>query len=115
MSAQNGLLIRNRVAFERARNIQAIIFDKTGTLTEGRFGVTDTILFSDAISEKELLKYAASIERHSEHPIAKSIALSSAEVFPVEGFKAIPGKGAEGKSNGKDVKVVSHGYFKQVQ
>lgn len=47
IGAQNGLLIRNRAAFERARNIQAIIFGKTGTLTEGRFGVTDVITFTD--------------------------------------------------------------------
>ena len=42
IAARNGLLIRNRAAFEKARKIQAVIFDKTGTLTEGRFGVTDT-------------------------------------------------------------------------
>ncbi|MGQ9629072.1 MAG: heavy metal translocating P-type ATPase [bacterium] len=113
LSARNGLLIRNRVAFESARNIQAIIFDKTGTLTEGKFGVTDTIVLSDGMDEKELLKYAASVEAHSEHPIAKGIVSSYKETFPVEGFKAIPGKGAEGKVNGRDVKVVSPGYLRE--
>ena len=113
ISARNGLLIRNRVAFESARNIQAIIFDKTGTLTEGRFGVTDTIILKEGIDEKELLKYAASVEVHSEHPIARGVVSSSGETFPVEGFKAIPGKGAEGKVNGKDVKVVSPGYLRE--
>lgn len=113
ISARNGLLIRDRAAFERARNIQAIIFDKTGTLTEGKFGVTDTIVFSDDIDEKGLLKYTASVEAHSEHPIAKGIVSSSHETFPVEGFRAIPGKGAEGKVNGKDVKVVSPGYLRE--
>ncbi|HEC98089.1 MAG TPA: cadmium-translocating P-type ATPase [Nitrospirae bacterium] len=112
LSAKNGLLIRNRIAFERARNIQAIVFDKTGTLTEGRFGVTDTIILSDNMDEKELIKYAASVEAHSEHPIAKSI-VNSSETYPVEEFMAIPGKGAEGKVNGREVKVVSPGYLRE--
>ncbi|MCX9010697.1 MAG: copper-translocating P-type ATPase, partial [Candidatus Methanoperedens sp.] len=113
LSARNGLLVRNRTAFERARNIQAVVFDKTGTLTEGRFGVTDVLLFEDMRDEKELLKYAASVEARSEHPIAKGIVSSAGEVFPVEGFRAVPGKGAEGKVNGRDVKVVSPGYLRE--
>lgn len=113
LAAGNGLLIRNRAAFEKARNIQAVIFDKTGTLTEGKFGVTDTIVFSNNIDEKELLKYAASVEARSEHPIAQGIVSSSKETFPVEDFKAIPGKGAEGRVEGKDVKVASPGYLRE--
>lgn len=113
ISASNGLLIRDRAAFERARNIQAIIFDKTGTLTEGKFGVTDTIMFSGSGDEKELLKYAASVEANSEHLIAKGIVSSSGDAFPVEGFKSIPGKGAQGRVNGRDVKVVSPGYLRE--
>jgi Cu2+-exporting ATPase len=76
LAAGSGLLIRNRAAFERGRNIQAIIFDKTGTLTQGKFGVTDTITFSNNIEEKDLLKYAASVESRSEHPIAQGIVSS---------------------------------------
>ncbi|OGX16071.1 MAG: copper-translocating P-type ATPase [Omnitrophica WOR_2 bacterium RBG_13_41_10] len=113
LAAGKGLLIRNRAAFERARNIQAIIFDKTGTLTEGKFGVTDKIVFTNDIKDQELLKYAASVEARSEHPIAKGIASSSKEVFPVEGFKAITGKGAQGKVDGKEIKVVSPGYLRE--
>ncbi len=112
ISAKNGLLIRDRTAFEQARNIQAIIFDKTGTLTEGKFGVTDVVSYN-AISEKEILAYAASVEAYSEHPIAKGVVSASEERFSVEGFRAIPGKGAEAKVNGKDVKVVSPGYLKE--
>jgi P-type Cu2+ transporter len=111
LAAGNGLLIRNRAAFEKARNIQAVIFDKTGTLTQGKFGVTDTIVFSNNIDEKELLRYAASVEARSEHPIAQGIISASKETFPVEDFKSIPGKGAEGRVEGKDVKVVSPGYL----
>jgi Cu2+-exporting ATPase len=112
LAAGNGLLIRNRAAFERGRNIQAIIFDKTGTLTKGEFGVTDTVTFSNGMDEKELLKYAASVESHSEHPIAQGIVSSSKETLSVEDFKAIPGKGAQGNVDGRDVKIVSPGYLK---
>lgn len=114
LAAGSGLLIRNRAAFEKARNIGVIIFDKTGTLTEGKFGVTDKISFLNDISEDELLKYAASVEARSEHSIAKGIAASSKELFPVEGFKAITGRGAQGRVNGKEVKVVSPGYLREI-
>jgi Cu2+-exporting ATPase len=113
LSAKSGLLIRNRTAFEQARNLQAIIFDKTGTLTKGEFGVTETISFNNDFDEKEILKYAASIESESEHPIAKGIVNSSKEKFEVKDFNSIPGKGAEGKVNGKNIKVVSPGYLEE--
>jgi len=113
ISARNGLLIRNRTAFERARTIDAMIFDKTGTLTKGEFGVTDTLVFSDAITEQELLRYAASVESHSEHPIAQGIIEASEDHFNMEDFQAIPGKGAEATVNGHDVKVVSPGYLRE--
>jgi P-type Cu2+ transporter len=113
LSAGNGLLIRDRAAFEKARNIQAIIFDKTGTLTEGKFGVTDTIIFDSDVKIEELLKYAASVEAHSEHPIAKGIVSSAKETYPVQNFRAITGKGAEGNVNGRNIRVVSPGYLKE--
>lgn len=113
LSAKNGLLIRNRNAFEQARNIQAIIFDKTGTLTKGEFGVNETISFNNEYDEKEILKYAASLESESEHPIAQGIVKSSNDKYELKDFNSIPGKGAEGKVNGKDVKVVSPGYLEE--
>lgn len=113
LSAKNGLLIKNRDGFEQARKVSAILFDKTGTLTQGKFGVTDVIRLDSSMDDKEILKYAASIETHSEHPIARGIVSSTKETFPVEGFKSIPGKGAEGKVNGKQVKTVSPGYLKE--
>ncbi len=112
LSARSGLLIRNRAAFERARNIQAIIFDKTGTLTQGKFGVTDVIVLSDRKRET-ILQYAASVEAHSEHPIAKGITAASASALPVKEFKAITGKGAEGRIDGLHVMVVSPGYLRE--
>lgn len=113
LAASNGLLIRNRVAFERARNIKAVIFDKTGTLTEGRFGVTDTLVLGDDIDEDTLRQYAASVEASSEHPIARAIADASDQKLPVENFKSIPGKGAQGRVEGKDIKVVSPGFLSE--
>ncbi len=107
ISARSGLLIKNRDGFEQARKVSAILFDKTGTLTQGKFGVSDVIALNSKMGEKEILKYAASLETHSEHPIAKGIVASARETFPVEGFKSIPGKGAEGIVNGKEVKAVS--------
>jgi Cu2+-exporting ATPase len=113
LAASNGLLIRDRGAFEKGRNIQAIIFDKTGTLTRGEFGVTDTVTFSDDIDEKELLNLAAAIESNSEHPIAKGIVDAVDNPPGVENFKSIPGKGAQGKVNGQEIKIVSPGYLKE--
>jgi len=113
LAASNGLLIRNRVAFEHARNIKAIIFDKTGTLTEGRFGVTDTLVLGEDIDEETLRLYAASVEASSEHPIAKAVAAASEKKLPVENFKSITGKGAQGRVDGKEVKVVSPGFLRE--
>jgi Cu2+-exporting ATPase len=114
LAAQSGLLIRDRQAFERAKDIQAIVFDKTGTLTQGVFGVTDILVFGD-IPENELLRYAASLESNSEHPIARGI-VRSAEgkaipILPPVDFRAIPGKGVEGRIDGVLTRVVSPGYL----
>jgi Cu2+-exporting ATPase len=115
ISAGNGLLIRDRSAFERARNIDAIVFDKTGTLTEGRFGVSDVIPLGVG-DEEEILRLAAALESHSEHPIAEGIVRSADERglrYPQpEDFMAIPGKGAKAVVEGRSVKVVSPGYLK---
>ena len=110
IAARRGLLIRNRSAFEESRKINAVVFDKTGTLTQGKFGVTDVLTFEG--SEEELLSFAGAIEAHSEHPLAKGIiAMRPNNIIEVQDFKAIPGQGAEGKVQGKDIKVVSPGYL----
>lgn len=112
IAASNGFLIRNRAAFEQARNLDAVIFDKTGTLTEGTFTVTDILNFRDEFSDEEILKYAASLETNSEHPLAKGILEKADETWEPEEFDSITGKGIQGKVNGKTVKVVSPGYVK---
>ena len=115
-SASAGLLIRDRTAFERARNIDAILFDKTGTLTEGRFGVSEVISLGKEKEEK-ILKLAASLESRSEHPIAQGITDGAGErdieISSVKDFEAIPGKGAQAVVNGKNIKVVSPGYLSE--
>ena len=116
IAAKSGLLIRDRQAFERARNLQALIFDKTGTLTEGRFGVTDIVSLSGEENEK-ILSLAASLEASSEHPIAAGILESAREkgleTRSVEEFSSIPGKGVEGEVEGKKFLVVSPGYLEE--
>jgi Cu2+-exporting ATPase len=116
LSAANGLLIRDRSAFERARAVNAILFDKTGTLTEGRFGVTDVVPLGQQ-NENELLKLAASLESQSEHPIAQGIVAGARErgieFGPPKDFRAIPGKGAEATVDGRHVKVVSPSFLKE--
>ena len=113
LSARNGLLIRNRASFEKSRNIDAIIFDKTGTLTKGQFGVTDIIPLSE-FDPEEILKYVASLESLSEHPIARGVVESAAETYDVKNFKSIPGKGVHGNIHGKSVEVVSPGYLREL-
>ncbi len=112
LSARHGLLVRDRTAFEAARGLQAVIFDKTGTLTEGRFGITDTLVFDAALSEADVLRLAAAVEALSEHPIARGIAAAAERRPAVEAFRAIPGKGAEGTVEGRRVQVVSPGYVR---
>src|SRR5262249_48636821 len=116
ITAAHGLLVRDRSAFERARDVQAILFDKTGTLTEGRFGVTDVIPLGRR-DPKELLALAAALESQSEHPIAQGIVRSAEDkgltyAVPRE-FQAIPGKGAQAIVNGDKVLVVSHAYLRE--
>ncbi len=115
ISAKKGLLIRNRTSFEQARKIQAVIFDKTGTLTQGKFGVTDTVLFSDSYTREEILNFAASVESRSEHPIARGITGAVKKVGSVEEFQAIKGKGVRGIVNGKEIIVASPGYLKELE
>ncbi|HRF80910.1 MAG TPA: copper-translocating P-type ATPase [Flavobacteriales bacterium] len=117
ISAQNGLLIRNRTAFENSRKITAMVFDKTGTLTTGEFGVTRIAPVADGMDEMELLRLAAALEQNSEHPIAVGIMARAKkdglEIPAAEQFEAITGKGVQATVEGRDVAVVSPGYLKE--
>ncbi|MED1646119.1 copper-translocating P-type ATPase [Brevibacillus agri] len=114
LAAQKGLLIRNRTAFEEARNVNAVVFDKTGTLTQGKFGITD-ILPAAGYDETELLRIVGSLEAQSEHPISKGITdevkKRGIAVPTPEKYENLTGEGIQGIVNGKGVKVVSPGFM----
>ncbi len=116
-SAQNGLLIRNRTAFENARKISAVLFDKTGTLTKGTFEVNSVNVHSGPYTEKEILSFAAALEGQSEHPIGKGIVTKAKSdgitIKSVDDFEAIKGKGVSGTVGSKRVQVVSPGYLEE--
>jgi len=115
VSAQKGLLIRNRTAFENSRKISLLVFDKTGTLTKGNFAVSRYGSFTDDFSNNEILGIAASLESESEHPLGEGIVKKAEEeeldIDNPEDFNSITGKGIEGKVNGKNIKIVSPGYI----
>lgn len=108
IAARNGILIRDRRAFEMLRAVNIVVFDKTGTLTVGKFGVSDII---PLIKEDELLRLAAGVEVNSEHAIAKAIVeyagIKGVKIPKTRAFKALPGKGAYAEIDGKEVYVGS--------
>jgi P-type Cu2+ transporter len=117
LSAKNGLLIKNRTAFENSRKITTLVFDKTGTLTIGKFEVSKVVSLQNGLSENELIRIASALEQNSEHPIATGI-MQKVKDFKIsvpatESFNAITGKGVEAMVEGKKVKVVSPGFLKE--
>ncbi|MGE3526246.1 MAG: heavy metal translocating P-type ATPase, partial [Gemmatimonadales bacterium] len=116
ISARQGLLIRDRSAFERARNLTAVVFDKTGTLTEGSFGVSQVIPLGGG-PEAEVLRVAAAVENQSEHPIARGIVEAARErdieIPEARDFSSLPGKGAEAAVDGRRVRVLSPGALRE--
>jgi Cu2+-exporting ATPase len=117
LSAKNGLLIKNRTAFENARKITTIVFDKTGTLTVGKFEVSKIVSLQKELNENEIIRLAAALEQQSEHPVATGILQKAKDLsitVPVaENFKAITGKGVAAMVEGKKLGVVSPGYLKE--
>jgi Cu2+-exporting ATPase len=108
LAARNGMLVRNRIAMERARDLDAIIFDKTGTLTEGEHGVVDMATV-DGVAEDEALAVAAAVEADSEHMIARAIREAAEEravsVPRADGFEAMKGRGVRAVVDGDEVFV----------
>lgn len=117
LSATHGLLIRNRTAFENARNLTTIIFDKTGTLTKGSHEVQKLIPLNNQFTEDQLLQFAASVQQNSEHHIAhgisKKLKEKNLQLWKVENFKYMQGIGVGGIVNGKPVLSVGPNYFTQ--
>jgi Cu2+-exporting ATPase len=116
LSAKNGLLIKNRAAFENARKITTVVFDKTGTLTMGKFEVSKIQVLNAGSTENEMIGFAAALEKNSEHPIAAGILQKANELkLKISGasqFKIVTGLGVEATVNGENIKVVSPGYMK---
>lgn len=117
LSATNGLLIRNRTAFETTRKLSTIIFDKTGTLTKGSHAVEKVIPLTDKYSADEMIQYAAAVQQYSEHHIAKGIlkmlAERNLELWKSENFSYMAGIGVKALVNGKEIVAAGPNYFKQ--
>ena len=108
--AENGILIRDAGALEQAHKLDVVVLDKTGTLTVGKPRLTD-VLPLRGLSETELLRLAASVERSSEHPVASAIVSGAVErgidLATAQGFQAAPGLGVRGQIDGDWVAVGS--------
>nr|WP_090623337.1 copper-translocating P-type ATPase [Natrinema salaciae] len=108
LAARNGMLVRDRIAMEDARNLDTIIFDKTGTLTEGEHGVVDVATVAGT-DEEDALALAAAVEGDSEHMIARAVREAAAErritVPDATGFEAMKGRGVRAQVAGEDVHV----------
>ena len=108
LGAQNGLLVKDRLALERARNLDMVIFDKTGTLTRGSPALSGVATAPDS-SESDLLGLAAAVEANSEHPLAKAIVAEARRrnlpTLQASEFEALPGRGAQARVIGKNVIV----------
>jgi len=111
LSAKSGLLIRNRTAFESAGTIDTIVFDKTGTLTEGDFKVRAVDVHTETYDQKAALRFGASLEQGSEHPLGRAIVSKAKEdsldFMKVNDFNVMKGKGVEGTIENKHVQIIS--------
>jgi Cu2+-exporting ATPase len=107
LSARGGLLVRNRLALERARDVDLVVFDKTGTLTRGELGVVG--ISADGRSEQDVLAMAAGLEANSEHALARAIVAEAERrgVTPmrVDSFEALKGRGVRGTVDGREVQL----------
>jgi P-type Cu2+ transporter len=107
-AAQNGFLVKQRLSLEAARTIDAVLFDKTGTLTKGEFGVVG-VWPAKGQNIKEVIELAASLDSHSEHPIAKAVVAKAEEegiaLKDPKKFEAIKGRGVKAFVDEKEVMV----------
>jgi Cu+-exporting ATPase len=115
--AQAGVLIKNAEALERMEKVDTLVVDKTGTLTEGKPKLV-SIMPAPGFDENDILRFAASVERASEHPLADAILRAAKEkgltLAAVDGFDSPTGKGATGKVEGKTVQVGNAAYLKSL-
>ena len=107
IAARHGVLVRNREAFDRGREIRTVAFDKTGTLTEGRFGVVEVA--TEGMNEDQALAIAAGLEQSSEHSLAAAIVSSAQKrglnLPEVSDFQVVAGRGVSGSVGGRNYRV----------
>ncbi len=115
VSANNGLLIRNRTSFENSRRINAVVFDKTGTLTLGKYGVSRYDRLNSNSTKNDILALASALEKESEHPIAQGIVSKAKDedldVPHAENVENLTGEGIKGKVKDNEIKIVSPAYL----
>jgi Cu2+-exporting ATPase len=108
LGAQNGLLVKDRLALERARNLDIVIFDKTGTLTRGSPAVSEVVA-TPGITEDHLMALTAAVESNSEHPLAKAVVAEAkrrnVNRLSATNFEALPGRGAKALVEGKSIEI----------
>ncbi|PYU23386.1 MAG: heavy metal translocating P-type ATPase [Acidobacteria bacterium] len=108
LGAQNGLLVKDRLALERARNLEVVIFDKTGTLTRGSPAVSE-IAAAPGTAEDDLIARAAAVESNSEHQLAKAIVAEAKRRHVTQlsatNFEALPGRGAKALVDGMSIEI----------
>ncbi len=115
VSANNGLLIRNRTSFENSRRINAVVFDKTGTITQGKYGVSRYNAINSQKTKNEILALASALEKESEHPIGQGIVSKAKkedlDVPDAKNVENLTGEGIMGKVNDNEIKIVSPAYL----
>jgi len=115
--AGNGVLFRNAEAIEVLKQVDTLVVDKTGTLTEGRPKLVSLVSL-DGIDEKEMLQYAATLEKASEHPLAEAIVAGAAKrgigLLKVDHFESVTGKGVVGSVDGRRVALGNEALFHEV-
>lgn len=116
LSARNGLLVRQRMALENAKDLNMVIFDKTGTLTKGEQGVVN--IAAEGLAASEALRIAASVEGDSEHPIAQAVRSKAVEQHippaAVSAFESLAGRGVKGAVDGQTYYVGGPSLLKQL-
>ncbi|WP_338462984.1 heavy metal translocating P-type ATPase [Synechococcus elongatus IITB7] len=116
--AEYGILIKSAESLELAQKIQTVVLDKTGTLTQGQPSVTDFLALGDRDQQQALLGWAASLESHSEHPLAEAIVRYSETrgitLSTVTDFEAIPGSGVQGQVEGIWLQIGTQRWFNEL-
>ncbi|HEU0042826.1 MAG TPA: heavy metal translocating P-type ATPase, partial [Jiangellaceae bacterium] len=116
MSAKAGILVKDRLALERMRQVDAVLFDKTGTLTRGRPAVTDVAVLPAADGDDDVLRLAAAAEHDSEHPLAQAIVRAAAErgdIPAATDFQSRTGRGVTALVEGAKVAVGGPGLLRE--